>query len=179
MTLRTHPTRALALLAALGFVVVVAACGSDDSTSTAGTDSSSSTTVEAPTATGTVVDVADTDLGDILASGGKTLYTYAPDEAGTPKCTDTCATTWPPLLAPDGASAGAGLDGSLVATVARPDGTKQVTVDGWPVYTYSKDTKAGDINGQGVGGIWYVVGSDGRITKVDIGDDPTMDGGGY
>jgi predicted lipoprotein with Yx(FWY)xxD motif len=174
MTLRSHPTRALALLAAVGLAVAVAACGSDDSTSTAGTDSSSSTTAQAPAATGTVVNVADSDLGEILASGGKTLYTYAPDEAGTPSCTDKCATTWPPLLAPDGASAD-GLDGSLVATVARPDGTKQVTVDGWPVYTYSKDTTAGDVNGQGVGGIWYVIGSDGK--KVDTDDAPTVPGG--
>lgn len=179
MTTRSHPARALALLAAVALAVAVAACGSDDDTaSTTGDDGTSTSTTEAPAAaTGTVVDVSDSSLGDILVSGGKTLYTYAPDEAGTPRCTDTCATVWPPLLAPEGASAGDGLDGSLVGTVARPDGTQQVTVDGWPVYTYSKDTASGDVNGQGVGDIWYVVGSDGK--KVDADDDPTMDGGGY
>ena len=179
MTLRSRPTRtrALALVAALGLAVAVAACGSDDSTSTAGDDASTTSTTESPAAaTGTVVEVTDSDLGDILASGGKTLYTYAPDEAGAPTCTDKCATVWPPLLAPEGAAAGDGLDGSLVATVARPDGTQQVTVDGWPVYTYSKDTATGDVNGQGVGDIWYVVGSDGK--KVDDDDAPTV-GGGY
>jgi predicted lipoprotein with Yx(FWY)xxD motif len=54
------------------------------------------------------------------------------------------------------ATAGAGLTGTI-GTISRPDGTTQVTYNGWPLYRYSKDAKAGDATGQGVGGIWYAM----------------------
>jgi predicted lipoprotein with Yx(FWY)xxD motif len=51
----------------------------------------------------------------------------------------------------------AGLGASNLGTVARSDGTLQVTYKGMPLYRYTGDTKTGDANGQGVGGIWFVV----------------------
>jgi predicted lipoprotein with Yx(FWY)xxD motif len=48
-----------------------------------------------------------------------------------------------------------------VGTITRDDGTKQVTLNGHPLYTYSGDSAAGDVAGQGVGGGWWVVGPDG------------------
>ncbi|WP_328891976.1 hypothetical protein [Streptomyces sp. NBC_00316] len=33
---------------------------------------------------------------------------------------------------------------------------------GWPVYRYAGDTKPGDLNGQGIGGTWFAVGTSGK-----------------
>ena len=51
--------------------------------------------------------------------------------------------------------AGDGVTGTF-ATVKRDDGTTQVTYAGAPIYYFAKDTKAGDVTGQGVGGVWFV-----------------------
>ncbi len=49
---------------------------------------------------------------------------------------------------------------------ASPNGTTQLTVNGHPVYTYKNDSRAGEATGQGSGGQWYVIGTDGQpITK--------------
>jgi predicted lipoprotein with Yx(FWY)xxD motif len=45
----------------------------------------------------------------------------------------------------------------------RPDGTKQMTVNCWPIYTFSGDKAPGDTNGQGVGGTWYAVSPEGKL----------------
>ncbi|MEU3046682.1 MULTISPECIES: SCO0930 family lipoprotein [unclassified Streptomyces] len=103
------------------------------------------------------------DLGEVLTdSAGFTLYRFDKDSAKPPKsnCEGDCAKAWP-IVAADGATAAPGVDPSLIGEVTRADGTKQLTVDGWPMYRYAKDTKAGDANGQGVGGTWYAAAPDG------------------
>jgi predicted lipoprotein with Yx(FWY)xxD motif len=107
------------------------------------------------------------ELGEVLTdSAGLTLYRFDQDTAEPPKtnCEADCATTWPPVPADD-ATAGAGIDKALLGEVTRPDGTKQLTVGGWPAYRYAKDTKAGDVAGQGVGGKWYALAPDGKKAK--------------
>ncbi|MEU5597982.1 SCO0930 family lipoprotein [Streptomyces sp. NPDC020298] len=104
------------------------------------------------------------DLGKVLTDGaGLTLYRFDKDTANPPKsnCEGDCATTWPPVPADD-AAAGAGIDKSLLGEVTRPDGTKQLTIGGWPAYRYAKDVNAGDVNGQGVGGKWFALAPDGK-----------------
>src|SRR6185295_12257206 len=99
---------------------------------------------------------ADTSLGDTLVDGkGLTLYIFDADTNGMPTCVDACADAWPPVTVTGDAVYGDGLNDSLFATVARPDGSMQVTVDGHPLYRFSGDTKAGDTNGQGVLDKWY------------------------
>jgi predicted lipoprotein with Yx(FWY)xxD motif len=109
--------------------------------------------------------VADNpDLGKVLSdSSGLTLYRFDADTANPPKssCDGGCATTWPPVPADD-ATAGAGIDKALLGEVTRADGTKQLTVGGWPAYRYAKDVNAGDVNGQGVGGKWYALAPTGK-----------------
>ncbi|MFB7466984.1 SCO0930 family lipoprotein [Streptomyces sp. NPDC056224] len=103
-------------------------------------------------------------IGAVLAdSAGFTLYRFDKDTAKPPKsnCEGDCAKTWPVVPAGD-ATAAAGMDPALLGEVARADGSKQLTVAGWPVYRYSKDTKAGETNGQGVGGTWFAFGPDGK-----------------
>jgi predicted lipoprotein with Yx(FWY)xxD motif len=105
--------------------------------------------------------VASTDLGEIITDPeGNTLYIFTPDEQGDPTCFDDCATNWPPLTTEF--AAGEGLEASLLGLADRGDGTMQVTYNGWPLYYFAADSAPGDINGQGVGDIWWVIGPDGE-----------------
>ena len=87
-----------------------------------------------------------------------TLYKYSGDVAGSGKsaCDGGCATTWPPLTIPRGASLsrGSGTTGKL-ATIKRSDGTLQVTYNGHPLYFFSGNSAPGDTNG--VYGSWNTV----------------------
>jgi predicted lipoprotein with Yx(FWY)xxD motif len=101
-------------------------------------------------------------LGPIVTNrDGMTLYRFDKDVAKPePKsnCDGECAQKWPPLLVPDGATFElTGVDKSMVGSVTRSDGTKQVTVGNWPVYLFSGDSKPCDINGQGLGGVWFAL----------------------
>lgn len=107
---------------------------------------------------------ANEQLGPVLAdSAGFTLYRFDKDTAKPSKsnCDGDCAKTWPVVAAGD-ATAAAGMDPALLGEVVRSDGSKQLTVAGWPVYRFSKDTKAGDTKGQGVGGTWFAAAPDGK-----------------
>ncbi|MFG2576794.1 SCO0930 family lipoprotein [Streptomyces sp. NPDC048481] len=114
---------------------------------------------------------ANGDLGKILTDGaGKTLYRFDADTAEPPKsnCDGDCATTWPPVSADD-VSAGDGIDKSLLGEITRSDGSKQLTVGGWPAYYYAKDANAGDISGQGVGNKWFALTPEGKKAKAGGG----------
>ncbi|GAA0368303.1 hypothetical protein GCM10009541_08400 [Micromonospora gifhornensis] len=104
---------------------------------------------------------ASADIGTYVADGqGRTLYRFDKDTAKPSKstCNGDCAKTWPPLLvAGPGRIYPSGIDPQLVGYVERADGTCQVTIGGWPVYLYAKDTAPGDRNGQGVGGTWFAI----------------------
>ncbi|MEJ2855407.1 MULTISPECIES: hypothetical protein [unclassified Saccharothrix] len=103
-------------------------------------------------------------MGDVVQDGdGRTLYRFDKDTPNPPKsnCEGKCAETWPPLLA-NGAPKLEGVDPALVGTVKRADGTEQVTLAGWALYTYSKDEAPGQWKGQGVGGTWFVVQPNGK-----------------
>lgn len=102
-------------------------------------------------------------LGTVVTSGGATLYRFDKDTAKPAKsnCAGQCAVTWPPLLA-TGAPRLAGVDPALVGIVVRPDGSKQVTLGGWPLYRYSGDKAPGETRGEGVGGTWRAVGPAGK-----------------
>lgn len=109
----------------------------------------------------------DAKLGSILVDGsGMTLYLFTKDSPNTPTCYNGCAKAWPALLASGGSpTAGAGVDASKLGTVARTDGTTQVTYNGWPLYYYAKDHQPGDVTGQGVGSVWYVLSPSGDAVQ--------------
>src|SRR4029077_18153983 len=72
-------------------------------------------------------------------------------------CTGACAAAWPPVPATGTPTADERWVAALVVTTSRSDGTKQVTYNGHPLYTFVGDQQAGDTNGQGrvaFGGIW-------------------------
>ncbi len=102
--------------------------------------------------------MSDPNLGSFLAAAnGMTLYTYANDAAGVSNCSGTCATIWPPFTVSSAANlvADPNMSGTL-GTITRTDGGIQVTYNGLPLYFYQKDSKPGDVTGQGVGGVWAV-----------------------
>jgi predicted lipoprotein with Yx(FWY)xxD motif len=118
------------------------------------------TTVAA--AVGLAVMLADSDLGQILVDGdGNTLYLFANDPPDTVTCTGGCASTWPPMPAPDDLQVGDGLDDSMFSSVAGEAGP-QLSFNGHPLYYYGGDSAAGDTNGQGVGGVWFALDASGN-----------------
>ena len=103
--------------------------------------------------------VARTSAGTVLASSrGLTLYYYAEDKPGSGRsvCTGSCASAWPPLAAPVRAPAGVRLPGPL-GMITRPGGGAQVTINGYPIYTYAGDKAPGQAAGNGIEGAWHVI----------------------
>ena len=116
------------------------------------------------------------DLGSFLVdSKGMTLYLFTKDTPNTSACYDACAKAWPPLLATGGAPvADQGVNASLLGTTKRTDGTLQVTYNGWPLYYFAKDKQPGDVTGQDVQGVWYVISPAGD--KVEAESSASSDG---
>lgn len=167
----------------LGVVVVsvallLGACGDDDEIAETddAADTATGATEEGDASEGggdetgdgaATVRVVDSDLGEILVDGeGMTLYLFTQDTAGKSNCSGGCATTWPPLAADGDLQAGDGVEESGLTTIDRDDGTKQVAYKGVPLYYYAPDEAPGDTKGQGVGGVWYVLGPDGRAIEA-------------
>src|SRR5437868_4385222 len=116
--------------------------------------------VAAPVSLTVVHSAQNSLLGKILVSAsGRTLYHSSSEKKNVVKCVGSCAATWPPLLVAAGAKpvAGPGVTASLLGTVKRPDGKLQVTYAGLPLYLFSGDSKAGDVKGQGEGGVWHAL----------------------
>src|SRR3989344_4552509 len=105
-----------------------------------------------------VVKVAtDATLGDYLvAANGMTLYLYTKDTQNTSNCSGECLVKWPAYSSSSSGpfTVGAGVTG-LVATIARADGSLQLTYKGVPLYFWQGDAKPGDTTGQNVGEVWF------------------------
>jgi predicted lipoprotein with Yx(FWY)xxD motif len=148
--------------------LTVTACGTGSSAGAGGAYStptgSSSSQSAAPastpaTAQAGALKTETTSAGTVLASTqGLTLYYFTEDKpgSGTSACTGSCAAAWPPLTAPVQAPAGVTLPGAL-AVITRAGGTKQVTIKGYPVYTYAGDKSPGQATGNGAEGEWHVI----------------------
>ena len=147
--MRLNLVRPQAILTfAAASVLVLAACQNAGSGSTAPSSGAGALNVT----------VSHTAAGDALAGpNGMTLYVLTKDTNNTSTCTTgACAATWP-VLKGDGSQvqAGVGVTGTF-GTATWADGTKQVTHNGQPLYSYSGDNAAGDSNGQGTGGVWFI-----------------------
>jgi predicted lipoprotein with Yx(FWY)xxD motif len=162
--MRTAP-----IVLTLAAVLAMAACTSGASPSPApSTPAAASPSAAASAAAGTeTVKVGESSLGQILVDGaGRTLYAFTPDTAGEPTCYDACAQAWPALLADGEITVGAGLDAASFTTVARTDAGMQVKVGEWPLYYFAQDAAPGDVKGQGLQDIWYVVSPAGELIKT-------------
>ena len=114
----------------------------------------------AGTSGGTVASARNGVLGPILVdAAGRTLY-HAPAA-----CTGPCAHRFAPLLVTGSARpvAGAGVRAAWLATARRRDGRLQVTYHGLTLDRFSGDTRAGQVNGQGLGGMWHAVAPSGVV----------------
>jgi predicted lipoprotein with Yx(FWY)xxD motif len=115
---------------------------------------------------GKTLTLVTVDGKQVVADGvGKPLYAYAGDSATTVACIDDCVAVWPPTGAGASPTVSAELDAGKLGMVARPEGGMQVTYGGKPLYTYVGDWSPGELRGQGVGGKWYAVASDGTLVK--------------
>ena len=83
-------------------------------------------------------------------SNGMTLYFFDKDVGGVSSCYGLCAIAWPPAVAPAGAEARDGY-----SLVQRNNGKMQWAHDGKPLYLYRKDSKPGDMKGDGAEQVWH------------------------
>lgn len=127
-----------------------------------------------------LVELRKTALGTILVDGrGRTLYLFEKDRGGVSMCNSACTNYWPPLISHGALRAGKGVHQSLLRLSLSPNGTRQVTYGGHPLYTFVGDQRAGQTAGEGLdnfGGEWYAVAPSGR--KVERSG-TTSSRGGY
>ncbi len=165
---------------ALILTATLAGCGGSPGTSTttptaaissAAPTSASPTSSSTPAADGAEMKVASSSVGQIVVDGkGMSLYFFTKDvkDSGTSACTEACLAAWPILTTTSDAPTVDGVTGT-VGTIASPDGKKHVTLNGMPLYYYAKDKAPGDVTGQGVGGVWYLVSPAGEMIKGAAG----------
>lgn len=153
----------LVLLVVLSWLMI--ACGSQASSSGGSSNtygSTGSTPTTAPSTSGPVIKTATATVKgtteSILTNAqGMTLYYFTPDTASTSACTGACASNWPALL-----SQGSGTPGSATTlpgplTIVTTANGSQVAYNGHLLYTFSGDSAAGQTNGEGIAGKWFVV----------------------
>jgi predicted lipoprotein with Yx(FWY)xxD motif len=144
--------------------LTVSACGTSPGSSGAGGTSGGygsggDGTPASSSSGGTALRTEHTSAGTVLAtSQGMTLYYYSKDKPGSGKssCTGGCGSVWPPFTGTAHAPAGVTLPGPI-GSITRPGGVRQVTINGYPMYTYAGDKSPGQLTGNGVGGVWHVI----------------------
>ncbi|OYD71785.1 COG4315 family predicted lipoprotein [Rhodococcus sp. OK302] len=142
--------------------LAVSGCSYDATDS--GTDADNvteiSTSLSPPAAAGAVLlKTASSPLGTIAVDGeGMTVYTYNPDKENSTSssCDENCLRHWPAVTSTTDSPVVQGID-AAIGTVPGPDGSFQVTVNGKPVYRYLDDQVPGDMLGQGVGSLWFMI----------------------
>ena len=121
--------------AAVAAGVGLAACGSSGGSSTS---SPGASTPAANAMTVSVKQVAG--LGNVLVdAGGKVLYSPDQEADGKVRCDGACKSFWTPLALGAGSTNPMSVVANL-GVIQRPDGTKQVTENGKPLYTFTLDS---------------------------------------
>ncbi len=157
------PALALVLLSACTAATPAAPSSSAPAPSTSASSMPAPAPSEADAATLTLA-MADSSLGSILVDGkGMTLYLFTKDTPNTSNCTGQCLAAWPPLLGKP--TAGKGVDAAKLGSFTRADGSTQASYNGWPLYYWQADAKPGDVTGQDVNKVWYVLSRDGAAVK--------------
>ncbi|MFF7731187.1 hypothetical protein [Streptomyces sp. NPDC008001] len=172
---RTTRTAALlAVPAAAALALTATACDSGGGSPSSGGSTPSRSGQTA------LVRSEDPKLGALVTDAkGFTLYRFDMDKPkpSVSDCNGECAITWPPAAA-TGSVTLKGIDKSLVGTVTRSDGSKQLTLGGWPLYRFAKDARPGDTKGQGVGGTWFASSPTGMKAGPATGGTGGGSGGG-
>jgi predicted lipoprotein with Yx(FWY)xxD motif len=134
-------------------------------------------------ANGPVISTASTSLGRVLVnSRGHTLYLFAKDRNSKSACSGMCAKFWPPVIATGTPRVAGGAKASLIGTIKRADGKRQVTYNHHPLYAFVKDTAKGQTHGEGLsafGAKWYPVSVAGaRVVRQPAGNGIPQHNGG-
>lgn len=99
----------------------------------------------------------DATLGNYLVdSEGQTLYYFDKDPQGESVCSGNCLANWP-VFHVDGVVAPAGVNAADFGELIRADGVKQTTFKDYPLYYFAADQARGDLKGQAVNDVWFVV----------------------
>jgi predicted lipoprotein with Yx(FWY)xxD motif len=159
---------------ALGTALLVAACSSGQTTATSPPQQPPHTTVAVRSVDGTTT---------LVDTAGKVLYTNDQDRPGHPMCTTSgCTAIWAPLTVKGAQPTAASAVPGTVGSVALPDGERQATWNGRPLYTFSLDAP-GQASGAGVrdsfGGtdfVWRAAVTKGHAPAQSSG---SSDGSGY
>jgi predicted lipoprotein with Yx(FWY)xxD motif len=161
VALRPGRRRAVAALAlAAAAAVSVAACGG------AATHGGATSVSSAASASATVTVSKLPGYSSVLTtSSGQAVYRLTSDPSGGSRCTGSCATDWPPLLAPQTLRAGPGVKASLLSTFTRADGKTQVMYNHHALYMHKGQGAASGAGVAGDGGIWYLVSPAGSAIK--------------
>jgi predicted lipoprotein with Yx(FWY)xxD motif len=174
---------------ALVTAATVAACGSSSSSTATSSPGSSTPAGASSAASATISAKSVPGVGTVLVNGqGQTLYMLTSETGGKITCTQAngCTQAWPETLVASGATAataGSGVQASLLGTVKDAGGNLEVTYNHWPLYTFSGDSGPGVAKGQGLtsfGGTWYVLsGSGNPVTGSPSGTASSGGGNGY
>jgi predicted lipoprotein with Yx(FWY)xxD motif len=182
MIRNNHPKFASTAAVLLGAALLLAGCGNSTTpaqspaatsaaSSSAGGDGygapAPSATASSPAAATTDLKTASTSLGNIVVDAkGMTLYYFTKDakDTTTSACTGECLAAWPIATTTNATPTVEGVTGK-VGTITSPDGAKQLTLNGMPLYYYAADSKPGDVKGQGVKDVWYVASPSGEMIK--------------
>lgn len=171
MSALNHRKSTIAALLLAVSPIFLSACGSSDSTDnstqpTSGAEQITSGDTANPVLNQTPAEnvpgaVSTTAIGQVLSFGAasRTLYTFDNDTDGVSNCNGGCAATWSPI------TASTAQNGEPFSTVLRDDGTNQWAYNRWPLYYYEGDAAEGEVNGDGIGGVWHAA----RLTPITIG----------
>ncbi len=161
-------------LSAFALAALLSGCGGGATTTTptsaapatSAPAETSAPATSAPASMGAaVLSVGQSKAGQIVvADQGLSVYYFTKDtkDSGTSACTGDCLVAWPPVTSTTATPTVNGVTGKI-GTIPTADGKMQVTINGMPIYYYAKDQGPGDITGQGVGGVWYLVSPSGQM----------------
>lgn len=142
--------------------LILTGCSPDalDSGDSADNVTAISTSLSPPAAADApLLKTADSPLGTIAVDGeGMTVYVYNPDEENSQagSCDEACLRYWPAVTSVTDSPIVDGID-AVIDTVDGPEGSFQITVNGKPVYRYLDDKVPGDMLGQSVGSLWWMI----------------------
>jgi predicted lipoprotein with Yx(FWY)xxD motif len=137
---------------------------SSASRQTAEAQPSSNAGVTFPPIGTTVLIVQHSNLGWVMArADGIVVYTYGKDKkGGAPTCTGSCASVWAPVTGMPKAGPADNFPGTF-GLVTGAGGTKQITYNGYPLYTYV-GAPILSTKGNGIDGVWHVI----KLSQSDI-----------
>jgi predicted lipoprotein with Yx(FWY)xxD motif len=146
--------------------------------------SSGNATARPAVAVASAINVKHTTLGPTLVDAkGRTLYLFEADRPSHSNLSSAGFAIWPAFASTGKPRAEGGASAVHIATIAGPNGRRQFTYFGHPLYYYVGDQKPGDTTGQGLnqfGALWYVLSPGGNaVTSAPSTPAPAATSGGY